>query len=376
VVRAYAPHPSATQLASAGSAYPAAALRPYLELTVPQSSFTAPQQVAFAPFVTHVAPENVSDQPTGSGLEVLANSPYASAAALARSLASRSATPYAYVLAVERYLSSSPFSYNESPPQTPYPLATFLTSEKLGYCQQFAGGMALMLRMGGIPARVATGFTTGTYDTSAKQWVVSDWDAHAWVEAWFPRYGWVPFDPTPSAAPARGGRTPIAPFHDVGGATGGLRRGGARRDSAATAAGVGAARRHGGSSAPVVIGVTAALLGVLALGLWLTRAPEEPSAELLLAELERALARSGRPLAGGATLASLEQRFRSAPGAAAYIRALRLARFRGDQELPSLRQRRALRSELRAGLGLDGMFRAIWALPPRWGPHWPRRRGS
>ena len=70
--------------------------------------------------------------------------------------------------------------------------------------------MALLLRMGGIPARVATGFTTGTYDQATKRWFVTDVDAHAWVEAWFPHYGWVTFDPTPAAAPARGGRAPIS----------------------------------------------------------------------------------------------------------------------------------------------------------------------
>jgi hypothetical protein len=46
-----------------------------------------------------------------------------------------------------------------------------------------------------------------------------------------------------------------------------------------------------------------------------------------------------------------------------------MARFSGDTELPSLGQRRALRAQLRAGLGLTGALRALWALPPR-----PRRR--
>ena len=70
--------------------------------------------------------------------------------------------------------------------------------------------MALLLRMGGVPARVATGFTTGAYDQNTKSWLVTDVDAHAWVEAWFPHYGWVTFDPTPAAAPARGGHAPIS----------------------------------------------------------------------------------------------------------------------------------------------------------------------
>src|SRR3712207_2294936 len=63
--------------------------------------------------------------------------------------------------------------------------------------------MALLLRMGGVPARVATGFTTGSLDRQQNEYVVRDLDAHSWVEAWFPGYGWVTRDPTPAAAPAR-----------------------------------------------------------------------------------------------------------------------------------------------------------------------------
>ena len=70
--------------------------------------------------------------------------------------------------------------------------------------------MALLLRMGGVPARVAAGFTTGTLRHARRtSYVVADIDAHAWVEAWFPHYGWVRFDPTPAVAPARGGKLPI-----------------------------------------------------------------------------------------------------------------------------------------------------------------------
>jgi hypothetical protein len=57
--------------------------------------------------------------------------------------------------------------------------------------------MALMLRYLGIPARVAAGFTSGSYDQGRGTWTVTDHDAHTWVEAWFHGYGWLPFDPTP-----------------------------------------------------------------------------------------------------------------------------------------------------------------------------------
>ena len=66
-----------------------------------------------------------------------------------------------------------------------------------GYCQHYAGAMAVMLRLLGIPARVAAGFTSGKYDKGEKEWVVTDHNAHTWVEVWFPRFGWLPFDPTP-----------------------------------------------------------------------------------------------------------------------------------------------------------------------------------
>ncbi|MDQ2897485.1 MAG: hypothetical protein M3Y09_17905, partial [Actinomycetota bacterium] len=84
-----------------------------------------------------------------------------------------------------------------------------------------------------------------------------------------------------------------------------------------------------------------------------------------LRELERALARTGRPLGAGITLAELEHRFRGSPGACGYVRALRLERYRTGVAEPPTGGRRALRAELAAGLGLRGRMRALWALPPR-----------
>src|SRR5216684_2064094 len=55
----------------------------------------------------------------------------------------------------------------------------------------------MMLRSLGIPARLATGYSTGDYNAVLDQAIVRERDAHAWVEVWFPNHGWVPVDPSP-----------------------------------------------------------------------------------------------------------------------------------------------------------------------------------
>jgi transglutaminase-like putative cysteine protease len=117
----------------------------------------------------------------------------------ARRLTAGTGSPYLATLAVERWLrSAGGYVYDEQPPAPPPsvpPLVDFAVGARTGYCQHFAGTMALMLRTLGIPARVAVGFTSGERD--GEEWVVTDYQAHAWVEAWFAGVGWLPFDPTP-----------------------------------------------------------------------------------------------------------------------------------------------------------------------------------
>ncbi len=78
------------------------------------------------------------------------------------------------------------------------PLARFLFVTRAGHCEYFASAMAVLLRTQGIPARVVTGFLGGEYNPITDLWVVRASDAHSWVEAWIPDYGWTTFDPTPS----------------------------------------------------------------------------------------------------------------------------------------------------------------------------------
>jgi hypothetical protein len=218
--------------------------------------------------------------------------------------------------------------------------------------------------MGGVPARVAVGFTKGSYDSGVRQWVVTDLDAHAWVEAWFPQYGWVPFDPTPPADPALGGHIP-----QVGGAigaTGAASKAANGTRAGAAALGPSSQQPGSGNGGPLgaigVLGILALLATGAAVAVW-TRPLR--GADAMIAELEGALRRTGRPVSGGATLSSIERRLGPDAEAGAYVRALRLRRFAGGRELPTPRQRRALRARLAAGLGPLGWLRALWAVPPR-----------
>ncbi|MBV9195712.1 MAG: transglutaminase domain-containing protein [Solirubrobacterales bacterium] len=368
LVTTYSPHPAPAELAAAGERYPDrsfAALRS-LDLA-PRRFASAPIPVVFPPF--HSGRAIVSA--AGEGAAVVAASAYAPAYALARRLAARTSTPYGFVMSVERYLARG-YSYDESPPVRAYPLESFLFEDKIGYCQQFAGAMALLLRMGGIPARVATGFTTGLRSSARRAWVATDLDAHAWVEAWFPHYGWVRFDPTPAVAPARGGSSQVAAPPSLAAAAAlaqSLRVG---HEGQVSAASGGTVNRVGRSSGVSPVALVAGILALLAAAGFaaalLIRRRRRPAVEALLLELERALARSGRPLGAATTLAALEQRLRSSSEAAAYVRALRLARFGGGTAPPTPEQRRALRAHLRAGLGFGGALRALWALPPGWPP--------
>jgi transglutaminase-like putative cysteine protease len=126
---------------------------------------------------------------------------------VAKDVTRGASTPYEATLAIERFFRTrGGFRYEERPPRSSQPpLVDFVAGHRAGYCQHFAGAMALMLRMLGVPARVAVGFTSGRWADGV--WDVADSDAHAWVEAWFAGYGWVTFDPTPGRGTLTAGYT-------------------------------------------------------------------------------------------------------------------------------------------------------------------------
>jgi hypothetical protein len=119
-------------------------------------------------------------------------------AALARDMTVGSITDLERARTIERRLRSD-YGYTLQLPdhEVTDPLAYFLFSRRKGHCEYFASAMAIMLRTLNIPTRMATGFQSGMYNPLTELWVIRASDAHTWVEAWIPRYGWTTFDPTP-----------------------------------------------------------------------------------------------------------------------------------------------------------------------------------
>ena len=124
--------------------------------------------------------------------------------ALAHSLLDNIPNAYDKAEALETFLRSPPYSYSPQVKPTPPgkdPIEYFLFDLRQDFCEYFASAMVVMLREAGVPARLVEGFTTGTYDSASNAYVVKEQDAHAWVEVYFPQYGWIEFEPTPSQPP-------------------------------------------------------------------------------------------------------------------------------------------------------------------------------
>ena len=122
--------------------------------------------------------------------------------------------PYDQAKAIEAYLRRN-IVYNESIPRPPAnqdPVDWVLFDFKEGYCNYYASAMIVMLRGLGIPARMAAGFSQGQFDPGSGRYEVTERDAHTWVEAYFPGYGWIEFEPTASQQPIdRVGDEQVAP---------------------------------------------------------------------------------------------------------------------------------------------------------------------
>jgi transglutaminase-like putative cysteine protease len=122
---------------------------------------------------------------------------------LARQIVSTCENPYDQAVAIQDYLRRT-IRYREdipAPPRSQDAVDYLLFESREGYCNYYASAMVVLARAAGIPARLAAGYVGGEPDEQAGRWVVRARDSHAWVEIYFPRYGWVEFEPTASEEP-------------------------------------------------------------------------------------------------------------------------------------------------------------------------------
>ena len=201
---------------------------------------------------------------------------------LARQWTSNATNAYDRASAIENHLRNPQLFRYTLTPSLPtdgsWPLVYFLTSSHAGYCQYFASAMGAMLRSVGIPARLVNGYGPGSSPEAAGHGnnvlthTVTSNDAHTWVEAYFPGYGWVPFEPTPSSEAGdyqpfnRGGATP--PPSTAPAASAAPTDAPAKTDAPtpAVVAAPPAADSNGGPTVPFALaGGTLGLVGLLAL---------------------------------------------------------------------------------------------------------------
>lgn len=130
-------------------------------------------------------------------------------------LIDETAAPYDQVRSILAFFArSNGFRYDlETGPETDAPAIVDFLEDRRGFCVQYATAMAWLVRSAGLPARVTFGFTRGAGATEPR--VLTNRNLHAWTEVYFAGFGWVPFDPTPSAPVAGSADPDWAPDPDA-----------------------------------------------------------------------------------------------------------------------------------------------------------------
>ena len=153
-----------------------------------------------------------------------------------------------------------------------------------GFCQYYASMMTIFLRELDIPARYVQGFLPGKPDPIGNSRTIRTEDAHAWVQAYFPGYGWIDFDPT-GGPPRSGELTPIPSGAPVASGSPKPSRSASdiperpeRSDPQPGGGGAGPVQRNGGPPAGLFIGIAillAVIVGSIAAVAW-RRSPHGP----------------------------------------------------------------------------------------------------
>jgi hypothetical protein len=134
---------------------------------------------------------------------------------LAQELVADIDVPYDRAVAIESYMRT--FSYTlevPGPPPEREVADFFIFDLQQGYCDYYATSMVVLARAVGLPARLVIGYVGGMYDPVEARYAVRESDAHAWVELYFPDFGWIEFEPTagrPAIYRAAGASMPFDP---------------------------------------------------------------------------------------------------------------------------------------------------------------------
>jgi len=123
---------------------------------------------------------------------------------LARKLRVQAGTDAAFVDSVLQFLHDGGFRYSLTPPALDFDsVDDFLFNTRLGFCGHYASAFVSLMRAGGVPARVVTGYLGGEWNPIGQYFVVRQSDAHAWAEVWLEGRGWSRVDPTAVVEPER-----------------------------------------------------------------------------------------------------------------------------------------------------------------------------
>jgi transglutaminase-like putative cysteine protease len=124
--------------------------------------------------------------------------------ALAQHLRAAAPDVPAYVGSVLALFRAGGFEYTLTPPLLDLnSVDDFLFNTRRGFCGHFASAFAMLMRAGGVPARVVTGYQGGEWNPIGGYLLIRRSDAHAWVEIWEDGRGWLRVDPTAVVAPER-----------------------------------------------------------------------------------------------------------------------------------------------------------------------------
>ncbi len=125
---------------------------------------------------------------------------------LAEELTEGAESDYERAVAIRNYVIRYPYKLDiEAPPSGADGVDYFLFELREGYCDYYASAMATLLRAAGTPSRYVLGYASGRYNSSRDSYDVLEFHYHSWVEAYFPGYGWIPFEATPPDAIEFGG---------------------------------------------------------------------------------------------------------------------------------------------------------------------------